>query len=124
MKKNKTIFWVSTGLAGAMMLFSAYGYFTDPDMKAAMEHLGFPDYFRVELGTAKALGAIALLLPMVPYKLKLLAYFGFTITFISAFIAHLASGDPMSVAIIPLVVLVVLAVSFIYYHKINTKITA
>lgn len=124
MKTNKIVFWVCTGLVGAMMLFSAYGYFTNPDMAAAMVHLGFPDYFRIELGAAKALGAIALLVPMVPYKLKLFAYYGFAINFISAFIAHMAVGDPISNAITPLVILAVLTVSYIYYHKINEKIAA
>jgi hypothetical protein len=56
-------------------------------------HLGFPDYFRIELGAGKLLGAIALILPFVPRKVKEFAYAGFTIIFVSAFIAHLASGD-------------------------------
>ena len=117
MKTNKIIFWVCTGIVSVMMLSSAYFYFTSPDVKAAIEHLGFPDYFRVELGAAKFLGAVALLLPVVPYKLKLFAYYGFTINFISAFIAHMASGDPLSTAITPLVVLAFLTGSYIYYHK-------
>jgi len=124
MKKDKIIFWVCTSLVSIMMLFSAFGYFTNPDMKAAFVHLGFPDYFRVELGIAKILAVVALLLPMVPYKVKLSAYFGLAITFISASIAHITSGDPISMGIMPLVILGVLVVSYIYYHKINTKIAA
>ena len=61
---------------------------------------------------------------MVPYKLKLFAYYGFAINFISAFIAHMAVGDPVSNAITPLVILAVLTVSYIYYHKINKKVVA
>lgn len=119
MKAKKIIYWVTTGIITAMMLFSAFGYFTNPDMKAAFVHLGFPSYFRIELGILKVLGALALILPMVPEKIKSIAYFGFALTFISAFIAHLASGDPISVAIMPIVFLVILVISYIFSPKIK-----
>jgi|SRR6218665_560910 len=118
MNTNKIIYWATTGIISAMMLFSAFGYFTSPDMKAAFVHLGFPDYFRVELGILKILGALVLLLPMVSDKIKSLAYFGFALTFISAFIAHTVSGDPISVAIMPIIFLSILAVSHYYHDKI------
>ena len=41
MKKDNIIYWVTTGLIGAMMLFSAYNYFTNAEMKSAFVHLGF-----------------------------------------------------------------------------------
>ncbi len=119
MKKDKIIYWITTGLVSVMMVFSAIGYFTNPDMKNAFVHLGFPDYFRVELGTAKILGVIALLLPMISSKIKEFAYFGFGLTFISAFIAHISSGDTISVAIAPIVFLVILIVSYVSYNKIK-----
>jgi len=112
MKRNTFIYWVSTGLLTFMMLFSAYSYLTNPDMKSAFVHLGFPDYFRVELGIVKILGALALLLTMVPRQLKDLAYFGFALTFISAIIAHISSGDPFVMATMPFLFLAVLAVSY------------
>ncbi|PJJ09780.1 DoxX-like protein [Flavobacterium sp. 1] len=118
MNKNKIIYWATTGIICAMMVFSAYGYFSNPDMKAAFVHLGFPDYFRIELGVLKILGALALILPMVPAKIKSFAYFGFALTFVSAFIAHTASGDPMSVAVAPIIFLVILGVSNYYQDKI------
>jgi hypothetical protein len=118
MNKGKIIYWTTTGIISAMMVFSAYGYFSNPDMKAAFVHLGFPDYFRIELGVLKVFGALALILPMVPNKIKSFAYFGFALTFISAFIAHTASGDPMSVAVAPIIFLVILGVSNYYQDKI------
>ena len=118
MNKNKIIYWTTTGIISAMMVFSAYGYFSNPDMKAAFVHLGFPDYFRIELGVLKVLGALALILPMVPDKIKSFAYFGFALTFVSAFIAHTASGDPISVAVAPIIFLVILGVSNYYQDKI------
>jgi hypothetical protein len=118
-KINKIIYWATTGIIMAMILFSAFGYFTNPDMKAAFVHLGFPDYFRIELGILKVLGAFILILPMVSNKIKSFAYFGFALTFISAFIAHIASGDPISVAIMPIIFLIILAVSSLFSHKIK-----
>src|SRR5260370_42715531 len=56
--------------------------------------LGFPAaYFRVELSWAKVAGVAALLVPMVPARLKEWAYAGFAINLISALIAHLSIGD-------------------------------
>jgi hypothetical protein len=118
MKKETIIYWVTTGLFSAMMLFSGYSYFTSPDMKAAFAHVGFPDFFRVELGTAKLLGAAALLIPMVPAVVKNFAYAGFAIVLVSAAFAHFSIGDPMSAVITPLVMLGILGVSYVYSSKI------
>lgn len=99
------------------MLFSAFGYFANEEMKAAFIHLGFPGYFRIELAIAKIIGALVLLIPFIPKEIKDMAYVGFAITFISAFIAHISSGDPISVAIMPLIFLAILLVSFVYNNK-------
>lgn len=117
--KQKVIYWVSTGLFSVMMLFAAYNYFTDEMVKGAFVHLGFPDYFRVELAVAKLLGAAALLIPIVPRAFKHFAYAGFTINLVSAVIAHLSLGDPMSAWMPPLVFLGVLVGSFVSYQKLN-----
>ena len=119
MSKNKIIFWATTGLVAAMMLFSGVAYFTSPDMKAAFGHLGFPDYFRVELGVLKILGAFVLLLPMIPAKIREFAYFGFGLVFISAVYSHLSIGDDISEAIAPLVFLAILTVSYIYKDRVG-----
>jgi hypothetical protein len=121
MKANKIIYWISTALISLMMLFAAFAYFIDPAAKVGFVHLGYPDYFRIELGTAKILGVIALLIPIIPVKIKEFAYFGFTITFVSAFISHISIGDPVNVAIRPVFAFVILAVSYFTYNKI-TKI--
>ncbi len=69
MKKTKIIFWVTTGIVSLMMLFSVYNYFFNPGIKEAYVHLGFPDWLRVELGIAKLIGVILLLLPNTPKKM-------------------------------------------------------
>lgn len=116
---NKIIYWTATGLVSLMMLFSTYAYFTDPNVSAGFIAMGFKDFFRVELGIAKILGVFALLLPVVPTIVKEWAYAGFGITFISAFIAHSANGDPVSAMVMPLVALAILTVSRIFLAKIS-----
>jgi len=33
-------------------------------------HLGFPDYFRIELAFAKTIGALVLIIPKIPIRIK------------------------------------------------------
>jgi uncharacterized membrane protein YphA (DoxX/SURF4 family) len=117
MKTVKIIYWVTTLIVVAMMAFDAYLYFTKPEMQQAFQHLGFPGYFPVELGIGKIIGCIFLLFP-ISKQLREWSYAGFVIVFISAFIAHRYAGDPMAKAIMPLIFLLILLVSYWSYHKI------
>ncbi len=106
-------YWTVTGLFSLMMLGSAFAYLTGaPPIVAAFHHLGYPDYFRVLLGIAKVLGAIALVLPFVPSVLREWAYAGFVITLVSAAISHVASGDAVGQIVGPLVALVLVLASY------------
>ena len=116
MKTVKFFYWILTAIVALMMTFSCYSYLTKPEMTAAFHHLGFPDYFRVELAIAKLIGAILLLVP-VPARLKEWTYAGFTFVFVSAFIAHTASGDPVANRVMPLVFLAILGGSYFLYYK-------
>lgn len=121
MKAIKITYWITTGMIVLMMLFSFYNYFFNPSLKDAYAHIGFPDWFRVELGIAKLLGALALGIPVIPVRIKEWAYVGFFINFFSAFIAHYEAGDPAFNLIAPLVVLLILVVSYITFHKVIVK---
>jgi hypothetical protein len=85
-------YWVATTLFCLQMGFTAYAQLHLPVVAQMFTHLGFPDYFRVELSWAKGLG-IAVLLAPVPARLKEWAHAGFAITLISALVAHLSLGD-------------------------------
>ncbi|RYZ52013.1 MAG: DoxX family protein [Sphingobacteriales bacterium] len=102
-------------LTGAL---TATMYFIHPLFINAFLELGFPDYFRIELGTLKIIGAILLLLPMVPAKFKEWAYVGFAITYVSGIIAHAVVHQNATV-IAPMVPLVFLVISYTYYYKLN-----
>ncbi|MEP6682650.1 MAG: DoxX family protein [Parafilimonas sp.] len=123
MKRNKTIYYISTSIICAVMLFSIINFtFIDryPFAEGAFNHLHLPLYFKIELTTAKALGLLALLIPNLPVRIKQFAYFGFAITLISATIAHASTGDPFFPFIIdPILFLIALIFSYVYYHKIH-----
>ncbi len=118
MKKNKIIYWTTTVLAMLTGASSAFMYFTSPKFIEGYRHLGFPDYFRIELGIAKIIGLFILIIPAVPARVKEWAYAGFTITFLSGIIAH-GTIDGPSLAIFPLIPLLFLVPSYIYFHKIK-----
>ncbi len=88
-------FWIFTALFCLEMSFTAYYEFMIlPQAAQAFTRLGFPaDYFRVELSWAKVAGVVALLVPIIPARLKEWAYAGFAINLASALIAHLSISD-------------------------------
>ena len=87
------LFWVFTALFCLEMSFTAYYELTSQGAQA-FARLGFTNsYFRIELSLAKWVGVLALLLPMVPARIKEWAYAGFLINLISAVIAHAAIAD-------------------------------
>jgi len=95
MPRSKAIvigFWTVTALFCVQMTFTAYAQLRLPQLADTFAHLGFPDYFRVELSWAKLVGVLLLLAP-VPPRLKEWAYAGFAINLGSALIAHVAVGD-------------------------------
>lgn len=117
-KTNKIIYWVSTGIFSAAMIFSGYNYLTIPEMSGAFAGLGFTeDYFRIELALAKILGALALILPFVPKWMKNFAYVGFTINLVSAIIAHIV----MDYNAYSFLVFSVIALALSYYSFIKLE---
>ncbi|MCX6216931.1 DoxX family protein [Spirosoma sp.] len=114
-KKDRIIYWTATLL---IVLFDSVGAlgFNTPLAIEGTRHLGFPDYFRVELSLGKILGGILLVLPMIPARIKEWAYVGFGISMISAIIANLVVDGPAQ-ASLPFVCLMVLIVSYVYYHR-------
>lgn len=96
-KKLKIAFWIITGLFAFFMLGSAI-----PDilsMPIAVEgmhnQLGYPVYFIPFIGVAKALGAIAILIPGFP-RIKEWAYAGLMFDLIGALYSMIAIGIPIA----------------------------
>lgn len=109
---QKVVYWGSTGIV-ALMLLMALSYLTGSEaMVQGFAKSGYPQHLRIVLGVAKPAAAIVLLLPGLPL-LKEWAYAGSAITWIMASIAAYSSGEGPQIWAIPLVLLVLLAVSYV-----------
>lgn len=117
MNTTKITYYFTTALISLAMLFSTYAYLANPQLNWAFQHLGFPDYFRIELAIAKFLAAIAIWLPF--RLVKEVSYIGLTISFVSAIIAHIVVGDNAFHTIAPIMVLAILVVSYSSLHKLS-----
>lgn len=117
MKTIKITYWISTGLVAIGMVLSFFNYLFNPVMVDAYTHIGFPDWFRVELGIAKLLGALAIAIPSVPNRVKEWAYACFFVNFFSAFLAHYFKGDAVFNQLAPIFLLVLLVVSYMTREK-------
>lgn len=123
MKKDKVIFWLATGF---IFLFDAVIPALTSHTEIAKEgikHLGYPDYFRIQLTVFKVLGGIALILPSVPARIKEWVYAGFGISLISACVGHWVVDGLGFQTVFPLIVLGILIISYRYYHKLNDPLT-
>jgi putative oxidoreductase len=118
--KNITIaYWIFTALFCLEMIFTAYyELMVLPQAAQAFARLGFPaDFFRVELSWAKVVGVAALILPMVPARLKEWAYAGFAINLVSALIAHSAHGDGLKALAPSSITSVLWALSYFFWRR-------
>jgi len=106
-------FWASTGLFSLMFALSGAMFLAGPaEVLASFRHLGYPDYFRYLLGTAKLLGVAALLVPPPSPVLREWAYAGFAFTCIAAAASHVMSGDPAGKVFGPMLAMGLLMTSY------------
>ncbi len=116
MKRNKIIYYVSTGLLSLLLLFSAGMYIFDHETVVGMfTNFGYPTYIIYPYAIAKLLGIFALWIPNFD-KLKEWAYAGFFFAFMFAFFAHFMIGDGEQMG--ALIAMILLVVSYIFNKKI------
>jgi hypothetical protein len=120
-KATAIAWWIVTGLFCMQMGFTAYAQLYLPQVAQMFAHLGFPDYFRVELSWAKFLG-VALLLAPAPPRLKEWAYAGFAINLASAIIAHLSLGDGPAMWGWAAATVVLWALSYFCWRRLQAKV--
>lgn len=117
MKTTKITFWIATTIIflweGVMPALTGH---TDLAIEG-ITHLGYPLYFVTILVVFKVLGSIALIVPAIPHRIKEWAYFGLALDFVCASISKWAVDGFGFMALFPLVFLVILAFSYIPYHK-------
>lgn len=115
MKKNKIIYYASTGLLTLLMLFSASMYmFNTEFVKQMFIGFGYPTYIIYPLAFAKIFGLVAIW--NTKYKLvREWAYAGFFFDFVLAYFAHKMINDgEESGAILALILLII---SYMYNKK-------
>lgn len=119
MKKQKTIFWITTAIIFIMegVLPALTGH---SEMSVSgITRLGYPLYFVTIMVVFKVLGSVALIVPRLPVRVKEWAYAGFGIDFVIALIS-LWVVDGFSIGLlIPVVFMVLLVLSYRSYHKIH-----
>jgi hypothetical protein len=119
MKKQKIIFWITTLLIfimeGVIPAFTSQSELA----KEGIKHLGYPEYFGTALAVFKVFGALSLIIPQVPKKIKEWAYAGFAFDFIFASISHFAIDGLNFQSFFPLIFLGLLFLSYQSFHKIN-----
>lgn len=117
MKKQKTIFWIATSIIllweGVMPLSTLL--FAPQYATAGTKPLGYPDYFAFALIICKVLGVIAIALPAIPEKVREWAYAGLTFNLVFAVLSHTIVDGNVGYIALPLVILIILALSY-YYH--------
>lgn len=107
---RKVAYWGSTALVAAALLGSLSYLTGSEQVVSGFAKAGYPQHLRIVLGVAKPVAAVVLLLPGFAL-LKEWAYAGVTFALVMATISAYLSG-PVATAMLPVVVLVLLAVSY------------
>jgi hypothetical protein len=121
MKTNRIIYWITTGF---IFLFEGVIPALTSQTEVAKEgirHLGYPGYFGILLTIFKVTGACVLIIPRIPARIKEWAYAGFALEFLFAFLSYMAVEGFKALALFPLVVLMILVVSYNNYHRIRER---
>jgi hypothetical protein len=121
MIKEKIIYWTTTSIIFLMEgVLPALTSQTDL-AKEGIRHLEYPTYFGNALVVFKVLGALVLIVPYVPKYIKEWAYAGFGFVFLFAAISHFVIDGLDFQSFMPLIFLVILIISYRYYHKLYSS---
>ena len=122
MKSTKITFWITTGIIFLMEGLMPVIFFHSEAAKQGIGHLQYPMYFGDALVVFKVLGVLALILPVVPARIKEWAYAGFTFNFLFASISHFAVDGMNFQSFFPLIFLLILFTSYRCHYKLRTNI--
>ncbi|MCA6363821.1 MAG: DoxX family protein [Bacteroidetes bacterium] len=119
MKKIKLAYWIITSLFAAFMLFSAIpDIMLDPEAVTFITALGYPEYFIVFIGIAKAAGAIAILIPQFK-RIKEWAYAGLFFDLLAAAVSIIATQELNAGIVVILLPVAFLFASYFLWHKLQ-----
>ena len=118
-KTMNLIYWISTIIFAALMIFSAVGGIqpTQPAIQLIHDSLGYPIYFIQFISIAKLIGSIVILIPGL-IRIKEWAYAGLFFDLAGAVYSGIAvSGkfDPMMLTMLAWIIPGIL--SYYFWHK-------
>jgi hypothetical protein len=116
-----TLYWISTAVSALALLASGLTYFFHRPTIIGIANLGFPDFFRVELGVLQLLAAVLLIVPLPFPQIKEWAYAGAALFYLTAIIAHVAHRDSHLITAINLGMLVVLFASNYFFQRLHLQ---
>jgi hypothetical protein len=104
-KTNNIVYWISTVIFAALMIFSAAGGLQPSQASIQLIHdsLGYPIYFIPYISFAKLIGSIAILIPGLNRSIKEWAYAGLFFDLAGAIYSGIAASgkfDPMMLAML------------------------
>lgn len=116
-KRNKIIYWISTGALSLMMIMSAGMYFVKTaEVTKIFVSLGYNGRIVIPLAILKIVGLIVIWTNLSK-TLKEWAYFGFLLDFMLALEGHLAVNDGEHFGAI--IAIVLWAISYMYHKKLS-----
>lgn len=125
MKRIKLVYWITTILFAGFMLFTAI-----PDIMLSKDavtfmkdYLGYPNYFTVFIGVAKALGCIAIVVPGLN-RIKEWAYAGLFFDLAGAVYSITAVSGFQAGTLVIVLTAAVGAISYISWRKLFTAVAA
>ena len=124
MKKTKIVFWATTTI---IFVFEGLLPALTGHSQMAIDgitHLGYPIYFVTLLTVFKTLGGFALIIPKVPARIKEWAYAGYGFDFICAFVSIVVVDGFGVGALLPIIAMILLVLSYRSYHKLHKTTTA
>jgi len=119
-KSTNIIYWISTIIFSALMIFSAVGGIrpTAQTIQFLHDGMGFPIYFIQFISVAKILGSIAILIPGLNRSLKEWAYAGLFFDLTGAVYSGVAVAGKFDVMMLTLLAWIIPGiVSYIFWHK-------
>jgi hypothetical protein len=119
-KANNIIYWISTFLFAALMIFSAVDG-VQPSQSAIQlihDQMGYPVYIIQFISIAKLIGCLAILIPGLNRSMKEWAYAGLFFDLAGATYSGLAAGGQFDPRILGMLAWIIPGiVSYYYWHK-------
>jgi hypothetical protein len=119
-KTNNIIYWISTIIFAALMIFSASGGIqpSKPAIQLIHDALGYPVYFIQFISIAKLIGAVVILIPGINRSIKEWAYAGLFFDLAGAIYSGVASSGTFDPQMLGMLIWIIPGVvSYYCWHK-------